>query len=143
MSKNEKIIAEVTEKATKEAKEQNLNEEQTKLYIETEINKALDEINKKPEKTVIQTQANVNNVPVQQNSNTVPPQVNDIPEKTENTQPVVNENKEVIYIVHTPVKNFCGEVAGVQFAYGQAEVKPGWILKWFKEHGYTVEEVSK
>lgn len=51
--------------------------------------------------------------------------------------------KEIKYIVHTPVKNFCGEVAGVQFAYGKAEVKPGWILNWFKEHGYRVEKVSE
>lgn len=143
MSKNEKIIAEITEKATKEAKEQNLNEEQTKLYVESEINKALDEINKKSEKTVIPTQANINTVPVQQNSNTVLPQANNISEKVENIQAVTNKAKEVKYIVHTPVKNFCGEVAGVQFAYGQAEVKPGWILNWFKEHGYNVEEVSK
>ena len=57
----------------------------------------------------------------------------------------LKETKKVVhkkYIVHTPVKNFCGEVAGVQFAYGKAEVKAGWVLNWFKEHGYKIEEVS-
>lgn len=46
-----------------------------------------------------------------------------------------------VYIVETPVKDFCGVgAAGVQFAYGKAEVKPGWVLDWFKEHGYKVTE---
>ncbi len=45
------------------------------------------------------------------------------------------------YIVESPVKNFGGEgPAGIQFAYGKAEVKEGWVLEWFKEHGYTVTE---
>ena len=48
--------------------------------------------------------------------------------------------KEKTYIVKTPVANFNGIVAGVHFAYGKAEVKPGWILDWFKEKGYEVEE---
>lgn len=44
-----------------------------------------------------------------------------------------------VYIVETPVKNFCGiGAAGVQFAYGKAEVCEGWVLDWFKEHGYKV-----
>lgn len=46
------------------------------------------------------------------------------------------------YLVKTPVKNFNGEVAGVQFAYGKAEVQEGWILEWFKEKGFEVEEVK-
>lgn len=58
----------------------------------------------------------------------------------------VNEVKEVkkekTYIVKTPVPNFSGIVAGVHFAYGKAEVKPGWILDWFKEKGYEVEEAK-
>ena len=46
-----------------------------------------------------------------------------------------------VYIVETPVKNFCGVGAGgVQFAYGKAEVNEGWVLDWFKKHGYTVTE---
>ena len=46
-----------------------------------------------------------------------------------------------IYIVETPVKDFCGVgAAGVNFAYGKAEVADGWVLNWFKEHGYIVTE---
>ena len=46
-----------------------------------------------------------------------------------------------VYIVETPVKNFCGVgAAGVQFAYGKAEVNEGWVLNWFKKHGYKVTE---
>lgn len=45
-----------------------------------------------------------------------------------------------IYIVETPVKNYNGTVAGVQFAYGKAEVHGGWILNWFKENGYIVKK---
>lgn len=46
-----------------------------------------------------------------------------------------------VFIVETPVKNFCGVgAAGVQFAYGKAEVNEGWVLDWFKEHGYKVTE---
>ncbi len=45
------------------------------------------------------------------------------------------------YIVETPAKDFCGVgAAGVQFAYGKAEVNEGWVLDWFKEHGYKVTE---
>ena len=50
-------------------------------------------------------------------------------------------NAEKVYIVETPVKGFCGVgAAGVQFAYGKAEVREGWVLNWFKEHGYKVTE---
>ena len=48
---------------------------------------------------------------------------------------------EKVYIVETPVKNFVGVgAAGVQFAYGKAEVKEGWVLEWFKKKGYKVTE---
>ena len=50
--------------------------------------------------------------------------------------------KKGSYIVHTPVKNFNGIIAGVQFAYGKANVQKGWVLDWFKEKGYEVEEVK-
>ena len=60
-------------------------------------------------------------------------------EEVKNTEEVKNAeakknttNKEKIYIV--------GEVAGVHFAYGKAEVKNGWILNWFKEKGYKISE---
>lgn len=42
------------------------------------------------------------------------------------------------YLVETPVKNYCGEVAGVQFAYGKAEVYESHIVDWFKRKGYKV-----
>lgn len=43
------------------------------------------------------------------------------------------------YIVEAPVKDFCGVgAAGIHFAYGKAEVNEGWVLDWYKEHGYKV-----
>ena len=44
-----------------------------------------------------------------------------------------------VYIVETPVKDYCGVSAGgVHFAYGKAEVHEGWVLDWYREHGYKV-----
>ena len=59
---------------------------------------------------------------------------------------VVNEEVEETpkakkYMVETPVKNYHGEVAGVHFAYGKAEVYEGHILNWFKKKGYKVTEL--
>lgn len=54
--------------------------------------------------------------------------------KTENTTAKV-------FIVKTPVKDFCGVgAAGIHFANGMAEVREGWVLDWFREHGYKVTE---
>lgn len=53
-----------------------------------------------------------------------------------------NAPKKGSYLVFAPVKNFNGIVAGVHFAYGKANVQKGWILNWFKEKGYKVEEVK-
>lgn len=50
----------------------------------------------------------------------------------------VKEAKPKKYLVETPVKNYHGEVAGVHFAYGKAEVYEGHILEWFKRKGYKV-----
>lgn len=50
----------------------------------------------------------------------------------------VKEAKVKKYLVETPVKNYHGEVAGVHFAYGKAEVYEGHILEWFKRKGYKV-----
>lgn len=48
------------------------------------------------------------------------------------------------YKVKTPVKNYCGVGAGgIQFAYGEAIVYEGWVLQWYREHGYTVEEIEE
>lgn len=53
------------------------------------------------------------------------------------------KNAEKVYIVETPVQGFCGVGAGgVQFAYGKAEVRPGWVLDWYREHGYKVTEMK-
>ena len=47
------------------------------------------------------------------------------------------------YIVYSPVSNYCGiGAAGVHFAYGKATVSEGWVLEWFKEKGYKIEEVK-
>ena len=44
-----------------------------------------------------------------------------------------------VFIVETPVKDFCGVGAGgIHFAYGKAEVCEGWVLDWYKKHGYKV-----
>lgn len=49
-----------------------------------------------------------------------------------------------VFIVETPVKNFVGVGAGgVHFAYGKAEVCEGWVLDWYREHGYKVTEKAK
>ena len=49
------------------------------------------------------------------------------------------QKKEKVYIVKAPVKDYVGVgAAGVHFANGQAEVREGWVLDWYKEHGYTV-----
>ena len=44
--------------------------------------------------------------------------------------------------ITSPIKGYVGIGAGgVQFAYGQAEVNEGWVCDWYKENGYTVEEI--
>jgi len=59
--------------------------------------------------------------------------------KTPNTK-----KAEKVYIVETPVKDYVGVgAAGVQFAYGKAEVKEGWVLEWFRKHGYKVTEKAE
>lgn len=46
------------------------------------------------------------------------------------------------YKITSPIKGYVGIGAGgVQFAYGQAEVNEGWVCDWYKEKGYTVEEI--
>lgn len=46
-----------------------------------------------------------------------------------------------VYIVESPVKDYVGVgAAGIHFANGQAEVREGWVLDWYKEHGYKVTE---
>lgn len=53
-------------------------------------------------------------------------------------------DKKKHFKVKTPVKDYCGiGAAGIQFAYGEADVYDEWVAQWFKEHGYTVEEVKE
>ena len=53
-------------------------------------------------------------------------------------------DKKKHYEVKTPIEDYCGiGAAGVQFAYGKAEVYDEWVARWFEEHGYTVEEVKE
>lgn len=132
MTDREELIKDISAKAEKEAKKQKLNEAQAKLYIEEEVKKALEEFDKTQENRIPVVQPISETVKTQEKTQS----------KSEKVQKKV-ENKKIKYIVHTPVKNYNGEVAGVQFAYGKAEVKPGWILSWFIEHGYKVEEVSE
>ena len=67
--------------------------------------------------------------------------------ETKKTAEKATETKktaEKIYIVESPVKDFCGVgAAGIHFAYGKAEVCEGWVLDWFKEHGYKVTEKAE
>ena len=47
------------------------------------------------------------------------------------------------YLVEAPNKDFVGVgAAGIQFAYGKAYIHEGWVLEWYKEHGYKVTEVK-
>lgn len=44
-----------------------------------------------------------------------------------------------LYTVKTPVEGFTGVGAGgVVFTNGVAQVPEGFILDWFRDHGYTV-----
>lgn len=53
-------------------------------------------------------------------------------------------DKKKHYEVKTPIEDYCGiGAAGIQFAYGKAEVYDEWVAQWFKEHGYTVKEVKE
>lgn len=127
MDERETLISKTTDKATKEAKKQNLNEAQTKLYVDEKVKEALEKYDKQVAETNTESTK-------QTEKNT---------EKNTEQKAKSTKQTEKKYIVYTPVKNFCGVIAKVHFAYGKAEVKPGWILNWFKEHGYKVEEVSE
>ena len=67
--------------------------------------------------------------------------------ETKKTTDKATETKKTtdkIYIVESPVKDFCGVgAAGIHFAYGKAEVREGWVLDWYKEHGYKVKEKTE
>ncbi|GEM_PF-690858 len=42
-----------------------------------------------------------------------------------------------------PNKTYNGISAGVKFTNGEAECSDKWTIKWFKEHGYSVEEAEE
>lgn len=53
------------------------------------------------------------------------------------------EKKLKQYQVTAPVENYCGlGAAGIQFAYGKAVVNEGWVLEWYREHGFKIEEIK-
>ena len=46
-----------------------------------------------------------------------------------------------VFIVEAPVKDYVGVgAAGIHFANGKAEVREGWVLDWYREHGNKVTE---
>ena len=80
--------------------------------------------------------------PVVNNDNEVKATANVAQNTNTDNEVKATKKAEKEYLVETPVENFNGTVAGVQFAYGKAKVKAGWILDWFKEKGYKVTEVK-
>lgn len=42
-------------------------------------------------------------------------------------------------IIRTKVPGFTGMRAGVMFAHGMAETNNQYLIDWFNEHGYIVE----
>ena len=53
------------------------------------------------------------------------------------------DNAKKQFQVIAPVENFCGiGAAGVQFAYGKAIVNEGWVLDWYREHGFKIIEIG-
>ena len=53
--------------------------------------------------------------------------------------------KQKVYTVKVKNNmNFCGvDVAGVQFAHGEAQVTDEWIAEWYRTHeGYEVTEAD-
>lgn len=45
--------------------------------------------------------------------------------------------------IYTPVPNYIGTVVTVRFVNGVGETDNPRLIKWFKEHGYRVEEVKE
>ena len=45
--------------------------------------------------------------------------------------------------VIAPNKEYNGVSAGVRFVNGEAECSDSWTIKWFKKHGYRVEETAE
>lgn len=45
--------------------------------------------------------------------------------------------------VYSPNKSYTGISASIAFAKGIGETEDKHLIKWFKEHGYTVEEKTE
>lgn len=45
--------------------------------------------------------------------------------------------------IYAPVKDYNGISAGVSFREGIGECSSPYLLKWFREHGYKVEEMQE
>lgn len=45
--------------------------------------------------------------------------------------------------IYAPVKDYNGISAGVSFRDGVGECSSPYLLKWFHEHGYKVEETQE
>lgn len=42
--------------------------------------------------------------------------------------------------IYAPNKGYAGKVAGVSFVNGQGITEDRWLIQWFKNKGYKVEE---
>lgn len=45
--------------------------------------------------------------------------------------------------ITTPSKGYTGVIAGIPFVNGEAETEDRWLISWFTEKGYTVEEIEE
>lgn len=45
--------------------------------------------------------------------------------------------------ITTPSKGYTGIIAGIPFINGEAETEDRWLISWFTEKGYTVEETKE
>lgn len=44
--------------------------------------------------------------------------------------------------IYSPNKDYTGISASVPFCGGVGETDDPYLIKWFKDHGYTVEEIK-
>lgn len=45
--------------------------------------------------------------------------------------------------IYSPNKDYTGISASVPFCGGVGETNDPYLIKWFKDHEYTVEEIKK
>jgi hypothetical protein len=46
----------------------------------------------------------------------------------------------LLAIIKAPNKQYSGVSASLTFVNGKAETNDKWLIEWFKNHGYEVEE---